>query len=69
MSLGRLQTWGEALVVQGGFPDVIPQVPPADLTLLGLPREPNMKFLRDVIERVDGSCLLVRDSGRESVLA
>lgn len=69
MSLGRLQTWGEALVVQGQFPGVISEVPPADLTFLGLPAEPNMAFLRDVIERVDGSCLLVRDSGGESVLA
>jgi len=69
MTLGRLQAWGEALVVEGSFPDVIHQVPAADLTLLGLPREPNMAFLRDVIGTVDGSCLLVRDSGKESVLA
>jgi amino acid transporter len=69
MRLGRLEKWGEPHVVLGTFPEVIDAAPPADLSVLGLSRNPDMKWARALAERVSGSCLLVRDSGNESVLA
>lgn len=69
MRLGRLEEWGESHVVVGTFPEVVDEAPAADLTILGLSRTPDMEWNRALVERVGGSCLLVRDSGNESVLA
>ncbi|MCA8921317.1 MAG: Na-K-Cl cotransporter [Planctomycetes bacterium] len=69
LRLGRLEARGAANVYVGSFPEVIAEAPPADLSLLGLPRQPNMESMQRFMDAVDGSCLLVRDSGNESVLA
>jgi amino acid transporter len=69
IELGRLERWAKSAVFVGGFGLALQSAPSADLTILGLSSDPDVDKMRWVMERVDGSCLLVRDSGNESVLA
>ncbi len=59
------RTW----VAQGDFLEKIGRAPEADLSVLGLPRHVRRGFLEEVVQQTGGSCLFVRDSGRESALA
>jgi amino acid transporter len=56
-------------VRQGELRDQIPHVPTADLDIFGLADEPDFGFARDVTRMTRSSCLFVRDSGEENVLA
>lgn len=56
-------------VRQGELRDQIPHVPTADLDIFGLADEPDFGFARDVLRMTRSSCLFVRDSGEENVLA
>jgi hypothetical protein len=68
MHLSRLTRWMTMHVLVGSFDEALQQVPQGDLNILGLPPEPTMEGLRKLTQKV-GTCLLVRDSGNESVLA
>jgi solute carrier family 12 (sodium/potassium/chloride transporter), member 2 len=65
--LPRSQTTITVLV--GGFRQTLTQVPRADLSVFGLPAQPDLQFIQEIVDIVDGSCIFVRDSGDESALA
>ncbi len=68
MTLARLPDPG-IIVEVGPFGDYVGQAPQADLHIFGLTARPDFDFVRDVVDRTRSSCLFVRDSGHESVLA
>lgn len=41
----------------------------ADVNILGLPRDPDFDFLRQVVDQGRASCIFVLDSGEENALA
>ena len=53
----------------GTLREQLPQVPTADLDVFGLAGEPDFDFARHVLATTASSCLFVRDSGEENVLA
>ncbi len=69
MSLARLPKQTEVLVIASDFVEAISQSPRADLTIFGLSKEPDLVFVQELVQKVNGSCVFVRDSGDESALA
>lgn len=69
VSLARLPKETEIAVSVCSFESALEQAPPADLTIFGLSREPDLAFVQKVAQQVDGSSVFVRDSGDESALA
>jgi amino acid transporter len=67
-SLARLPS-AEVVVRSGRFGRWISRVPQADLTVFGLEGEPHFSRMRRMVEESGSTCLFVRDSGQESVLA
>jgi len=58
------------IVVRAGrLAEQLARVPTADLDVFGLAGEPNFEFARHVLDTTASSCLFVRDSGEENVLA
>ena len=53
----------------GKFSDVVTVAPSADLNIFGM--EPNLKFefIKEMTTKTSSSCLFVKDSGHESILA
>jgi amino acid transporter len=69
IELARLGGWAEAHVFTGRFEDAVAEAQHADLTVLGLPPEIRRERVEQLTAMIHGSCILVRDSGDESVLA
>ena len=67
--LARLPDGTGRTVLVGPFLEVLKKAPNADLQIQGLPTEPDLARLRDIVERARSSCLFVVDSGRESARA
>ncbi len=59
----------ETVVASGDFIRYVPEAPPADLSIFGLADDPDFDFMRAMVRDTGGSCLFVRDSGRENVFA
>lgn len=68
MDLARLPHT-EVVVAKGPFSEYLPNAPQADLSIFGLPEEPDFEFGRMVVRETRSSCLFALDSGRESALA
>ncbi|WP_411895091.1 amino acid permease [Winogradskyella sp. A2] len=53
----------------GKFSDIVTKAPSADLNIFGM--EPNLKFefIKEMTAKTNSSCLFVKDSGHESILA
>lgn len=59
-----------AIVVRSGrFEEQVPGLPQADLGIFGLVASPDFSRLRRLVALSSWTCLFVRDSGHESVLA
>jgi hypothetical protein len=69
VELGRLPGDTERRVAPLPFAEALDEAPAADVTLLGLPLTPRVDGIRAMRDRVGGTCLFLKDSGRESVLA
>ncbi len=67
--LARLPENTQVIVHAGTFWDILPQAPRADLSIFGLQREPDLDFADTVVEKLNASCIFVRDAGDESALA
>lgn len=65
----RLPGNTQSIILQAEFEEALVTAPRADLTIIGLPKEPDLNFDRKIMDIVDGSCVFVRDSGEESALA
>ena len=68
INLARLpQTLTEVRI--GRFNEIVKEAPSADLNIFGM--QPNLKyeFIKDMTIKTSSSCLFVKDSGHESILA
>ena len=59
----------ETVIRAGGLQEQVPRVPTADLDIFGMSGDPDFDFARHVLATTASSCLFVRDSGEENVLA
>jgi len=59
----------ENIVLINTFSEAVKQAPAADLNVFGLPENIDMKIVHEITENFDTSCLFVKDSGSEKVLA
>ncbi len=66
--LSRLPAKVRRQVVVGDFHEQLREAEIADVNIIGLPPEPNPKLMREWVEVSHGTCIFVRDSGRESAL-
>jgi len=68
IQLARLpQTLTEVHV--GEFREVVQKAPPADLNIFGLDPDLPFDFIMEMSEKTGSSCVFVKDSGHESILA
>lgn len=69
ISLARLPKETVFSVSALPFDDALKQSPHADLTIFGLSKEPNLSAMQKLAEQMQGSCIFIRGSGDESILA
>jgi len=68
INLARLpQTLTEVHV--GNFMEIVGQAPPANLNIFGMDENLKFDFVKSMTMRTASSCLFVKDSGHESILA
>lgn len=68
INLARLpETLTEVLV--GNFNTIIRNAPSADLNIFGMDQDLKFEFVKDISAKTASSCLFVKDSGHESILA
>lgn len=53
----------------GAFNDYVLAAPAADLNIFGLAPEPDFRFMERMVENTHTTCLFIRDSGLENILA
>ena len=53
----------------GHFSTIVEQAPSADLNIFGMDENLPFKFVKEMSEKTQSSCLFVKDSGHESILA
>lgn len=56
-------------VCDGDFESCLEQSPRADLNIFGLGDEVDFNFIRQMVEKTESTCIFVKDSGKEDVLA
>ena len=66
---GRLPIDCEKHVFPGKFPEGLENSPPADINIFGISNKINVKAMHTISSFVGTTCLFIRDSGEESVLA
>jgi amino acid transporter len=59
----------EILIHTGNFTDFIKNSPNADINIFGLEPEPDFLFMEKMVEKTQTTCLFIRDSGLENILA
>jgi len=68
ISLARLpETMTEVYI--GDFKKVVDNAPSADLNIFGMEENLSFHFVKEMIFKTNSSCLFVKDSGHESILA
>lgn len=65
----RLPANTDLVILTGDFFETIAQVPYADLNIFGVSENLDCESLRNLAKHVNTSCLFVKDSGEESILA
>lgn len=56
-------------VYVGSFKDVVDKAPSADINIFGMESQLSNAFVKEMVEKTNSSCLFVKDSGHESILA
>ena len=59
----------EVILESSAFEDFVGDVPRADLNIFGMDDDPDLSFVRRMVDETGASCIFVRDSGNESALA
>jgi hypothetical protein len=59
----------EILIHVGDFHEFIQDSPSADLNIFGLAPKPDFDFMERMVKSVHTTCLFIRDSGHENILA
>lgn len=68
MELARLPA-ARVQVIHGSLDHALASHPQADVSISGLPDPPDLEFVHRMVEATRSTCLFVRDSGEENVLA
>ena len=68
LSLARLPDT-ESVITGGTFGEFVQRAPQADINIFGMLSDPNLTFVRQMVDETETSCIFVRDSGLESALA
>ena len=68
LTLARM-TDMEVVLESGEFYDFVERAPSADLNIFGMDDDPDLEFVRRMVDATSSSCIFVRDSGNESALA
>ena len=53
----------------GDFKTIVTNAPSADINIFGMEENLSIEFVREMTKKTNSSCLFVRDSGHESILA
>lgn len=69
IALGRMPSGTQSIVRVGDFRENLTRIPRADLNIMGIQTDPELTFMRDIVEVTRTSTLFVRDSGTESAMA
>lgn len=56
-------------VYVGDFKSIVKDAPSADITIFGMEESLSYSFIKEMTEQTNSSCLFVKDSGHESILA
>ena len=56
-------------VYVGNFWEIVEDAPRADLNIFGMDENFQFSFVQEMIKKTQSSCLFVKDSGHESILA
>jgi hypothetical protein len=56
-------------VYVGDFKNIVKDAPAADINIFGMEESLSYNFIKDMTEQTNSSCLFVKDSGHESILA
>ncbi|NND62708.1 MAG: Na-K-Cl cotransporter [Flavobacteriaceae bacterium] len=56
-------------VYVGDFRSIVSNAPHADLNIFGMHADLNFEFVKEMTEKTKSSCLFIKDSGHESILA
>ncbi len=59
----------DVIVEHRSFSDMVSRAPQADLNIFGMDADPDLGFVRRMVNETRSSCIFVRDSGNESALA
>lgn len=59
----------EIMIHVGNFNNYIADAPSADLNIFGLAPKPDFDFMEKMVNSVHTTCLFIRDSGQENILA
>ena len=59
----------EVLVHVGKFNDFISNSSEADINIFGLVQNPDFNFMEEMVKKTNTTCLFIRDSGFENILA
>ena len=59
----------ETIIHVGNFNEFILDAPNADLNIFGLVPEPDFRFMEKMVDSTQTTCLFIRDSGMENILA
>lgn len=68
VDLARLQDI-EILIHTGKFNEFLSNAPDADLNIFGLVPDPDLEFMEKMVDQTETTCLFIRDSGMENILA
>ncbi len=66
---GRLPSSTEILIPVGNFMEFIKNAPEADINIFGMSGELSCEMMHNISERIETSCLFLKDSGEESAFA
>ena len=53
----------------GSFNNIVKEAPSADINIFGMQETLPYEFIKDMTNKTNSSCLFVKDSGHESILA
>jgi len=65
----RIPSKSEISVIIGDFKEILQKAPPADLNVFGVSDDFNCNSMRELSTLSEISCIFVKDSGEESILA
>ncbi len=67
--LMRLSNETEVLGLIGTFTEVLAKAPIADINIFGISKERDIRFMREISDKVNTSAIFLKDSHQENAIA